>query len=289
MALRYRLNISEWTSFSGTTVRITLILMHAALISVFIFPPTLTDIILFLSFYLATGLGVTIGFHRLLAHRGFECSRYLKWLGAFWGTAALQGGPIWWVSVHRKHHQVSDGEGDPHSPVNDFWYGHIGWMFQRSGLPQYPALAHDLSQDKFLAWLDRGVNSGIPWFLTLVVCFCIGGVSGVVWGAVVRTLFVWHATWSVNSICHKWGSRPHPTQENSGNVWWVGLWALGEGWHNNHHACPRAAIHGFHWWEIDLSGYVIRLLEKLGLVHKMVRANYKQNRVTPIKDILMPK
>lgn len=273
MLLRDRLNNSELTSFSGTTVRITLVLLHIALVAVFIFPPTLTDIVLFLSFYLFTGLGITIGFHRLLAHRGFECSRYLMWLCAFGGTAALQGGPIWWVGVHRRHHQVSDREDDPHSPTKGFWYAHIGWMLQREGLPQYSSLAHDLSQDRFLRWLDRGPNGGLPWLLTLGVCFAVGGVSGIVWGVVVRTVFVWHATWSVNSFCHKVGRRPHRMRENSGNLWWVGLWALGEGWHNNHHAFPRAAVHGIHWWEIDLTGYVLRLLEKLRLIHKMVRAN----------------
>lgn len=217
MALRHRLNISEWTSFSGTTVRITLVIMHAALLLLFFFPPTLTDLILFLALYLTTGLGVTIGFHRLLAHRAFECSRFLSRLGAFAGTAALQGGPIWWVGVHRRHHQGSDRVGDPHSPINDFWYGHMGWMLHRR-LPQYPELASDLSQNRFLAWLDRGVNSAFPWLLTVVVCYCVGGLSGVIWGAVARTVFVWHATLSVNSICHRWGRRPYLTRENSGNV-----------------------------------------------------------------------
>lgn len=273
MTLREKLNNSDLTRFSGTTVRITLAVLHLALVAVVIFPPTLTDIALFLSFYLFTGLGITIGFHRLLAHRGFECSRYLMWLCAFAGTAALQGGPIWWVGVHRRHHQVSDREDDPHSPVKGFWYAHIGWMVQREGLPQHSPLAHDLSQDRFLRWLDRGPNGGLPWLATLAVCFAVGGVSGIVWGAVVRTVFVWHATWSVNSFCHIAGRRPHSNRENSGNLWWVGLWALGEGWHNNHHAFPRAAVHGHRWWEIDLTGYVLRLFEKLGLIHRMVRAN----------------
>ena len=106
----------------------------------------------------------------------------------------------------------------------------------------------------------------LPWAATAAVCFLVGGFSGLVWGAVVRTVFVWHATWSVNSICHKWGSRPHPTQENSGNVWWVGLWALGEGWHNNHHAFPRSARHGLRWYQIDVNWIQIWMLEKAGLL-----------------------
>lgn len=268
-----RLNGSEWTSFSSTTVRITVVLMHLLALSAFFFPPKPIDLVLFLTFYLISGFGVTIGFHRLLAHRGFQCSYFLTGLLAFVGTAALQGGPVWWVGVHRKHHQVGDSEGDPHSPVDSFFHGHIGWMLAKGGLQEYPNLTRDLSANKFLAWLDRGPNSMFPWLITAVVCFVVGGISGVVWGAVLRTVFVWHATWCVNSVCHRWGRRPHDVRENSGNVWWVGLWALGEGWHNNHHAHPRAALHNYHWWQIDLSGYVLRLLEKLSLISKVIRTN----------------
>lgn len=277
MALRSRINIGEWTSFSGTTIRIAIVLMHAALILIFAFPPTRTDLLLFASFYLFTGLGITIGFHRLLAHRSFECPRFLMWLLAFAGTSALQGGPIWWVGVHRKHHQTSDHEGDPHSPIRNLWHAHLGWIFERGCFPHHSELASDLSKDKFLCWLDRGPSGGLPWLLTLGVCFWFGGLSGVVWGTVVRTVVIWHGTWSVNSICHRWGRRPHLTRENSGNVWLVGLWALGEGWHNNHHASPRVAMHGFSWWQVDLSAYVLRLLEKLGLVHNLIRINDRRS------------
>lgn len=246
--------------------------MHAGALSALFFRPNLTDIALFVGFYLATGFGITIGFHRLLTHRGFVCPRPLKWALAFLGTAALQGGPVWWVGVHRRHHQTSDTVDDPHSSLKGLWYGHMGWMFEKEGLPRCPEHSRDLAGDKFLLWLDRGLNSGLPWLSTAAVCYLVGGWSGLVWGAFVRTVFVWHATWCVNSVCHRWGSRPHQTREQSGNVWWVGLWALGEGWHNNHHAHPRAALHTQHWWEIDPSGYVIRLLEKLRLVDKVVRA-----------------
>lgn len=246
--------------------------MHVAALSALFFRPNLTDLSLFILFYLATGFGITIGFHRLLTHRGFVCSRPLTYTLAFLGTAALQGDPVWWVAVHRKHHQTSDMSDDPHSSLNGLWYGHMGWMFAKAGLPQYPELSRDLASDRFLSWLGRGINGGVPWAATAIVCFLIGGWSGLLWGAIVRTVFVWHATWCVNSVCHRWGSRPHQTREQSGNVWWVGLWALGEGWHNNHHAHPRAALHKYHWWEIDPSGYVISLLEKLRLIRKVVRA-----------------
>jgi stearoyl-CoA desaturase (delta-9 desaturase) len=263
---------NRWTSFSSTTVPITVIAIHLAALSALFFRPSLTDLSLFAAFYLATGFGITIGFHRLLTHKGFSCSHLLAWALAFLGTASLQGGPIWWVSVHRRHHQISDLEGDPHTPRESLWHGHMGWMFTKASLPQHPELVRDLSRDSFLRWLDRGINGFLPWLVTAAVCFLVGGLRGVVWGAVVRTVFVWHATWCVNSICHRWGSRPHQTREHSGNVWWVGLWALGEGWHNNHHAHPRAALHKHHWWEIDLSGYVIQALAGLRLVSRVVCA-----------------
>lgn len=159
-------------------------------------------------------------------------------------------------------------------------------MFEKEGLPQHPELVKDLSRDKFFRWLDRGINGGVPWLVTAGICYLAGGISGVIWGAVVRTVFVWHATWCVNSICHLWGSRPHATREQSGNVWWVGLWALGEGWHNHHHAHPRASIHTIHWWEIDPSGYVIRALEKLGLISKVVRAESRLNQTAAGESVV---
>lgn len=263
---------NRWTSFSTTTVPITVISIHVLALSALLFRPSLIDLSLFVAFYLATGFGITIGFHRLLTHQGFRCSRLLMRVLAFLGTASLQGGPIFWVGVHRRHHQTSDLESDPHTPRESLWHGHMGWMLTKANLPQHPELVRDLSRDGFLRWLDRGVNGFLPWAATAVFCFLVGGLSGVIWGAVVRTVFVWHATWCVNSICHRWGSRPHQTREQSGNVWWVGLWALGEGWHNNHHAHPRAALHKHHWWEIDPSGYVIQAMERLRLVSRVVCA-----------------
>jgi stearoyl-CoA desaturase (delta-9 desaturase) len=257
----------NWITISALTI------IHLAGVSAFFFRPSLTDIALFFTFYLLTGFGITIGFHRLLSHRGFECSPWLTRLFAFLGTAALQGGPIWWSGLHRKHHAATDRDGDPHSPVlGTFFHSHMGWMLKRAKLSRHAALARDLAEDPYIAWLDRGINAAAPWLLTVGVCYLVGGWTGVVWGGVVRTIWVWHATWCVNSVCHIWGRRPHPTRDKSGNVWWVGLWALGEGWHNNHHAHPRAAIHTHHWWEIDPSAYVLMALERVGLIRNVVRS-----------------
>lgn len=267
VSVRPRLNWVNITVFS---------LLHLAAFAAFFVRPTWTSLALFVIFYLLTGFGITIGFHRLLAHRGFECSKFLVRLWAFLGTAALQGGPVWWVGLHRKHHAASDRDEDPHSPKDSFFYGHMGWMLVRSSLSRHRILARDLASDRFVNWLDRGMGGFsplLPWLLTMVICFAVDGWAGVIWGGVLRTLWVWHATWCVNSVCHRWGSRPHDTRENSGNVWWVGLWALGEGWHNNHHAHPKAAIHNYHWWEIDPSAYLILGMEKIGLVRKIVQSN----------------
>ncbi len=270
--LWFFLRTNRWTSFTSETVRPMLILIHAlALCAVFV-RPTWKDLALFISLYLATGFGITVGFHRLLTHKGFDSPGWITALLAFLGTASMQGGPLWWVSVHRKHHQQSDRDADPHSPQYGFIHGHMGWMFKKGGLESYPKLVRDLATNKFLVLLDSGPFSVVPWLTTIIACYLIDGFRGIVWGVGVRTVFVWHATWCVNSVCHRLGSKPHKLRDNSGNVWWVGLWALGEGWHNNHHAHPRAAIHEFHWWEVDLSAYFLRILESVGLIRNVVRA-----------------
>lgn len=240
--------------------------MHTAGLSAFFVPLTLTSLSLLVVLYVVTALGVTLGFHRLLAHRSFECPRWLKRVLALLGTASLQGGPVWWVRNHRLHHQTSDHDGDPHSPRERLWHGHTGWMLHHTPMLGQAKLTSDLTKDGFILWLDRGINAAVPWLAFGVLCLLVAGLSGLVWGGVVRTLLLWHATWAVNSVCHRWGSHPYKTTDLSGNVWWVGLLALGEGWHNNHHAAPASAFHGVRWWEFDVTGYIIRLLRRAGLV-----------------------
>jgi stearoyl-CoA desaturase (delta-9 desaturase) len=237
--------------------------------------PRLIDLGLFLSLYLLTCLGVGIGYHRLLTHRGFKCSIWLRRVLTWLGAAALQGGPARWVSTHRRHHQTADHEGDPHSPVSSFFHGHIGWIMRwdaRDDEDQRPVVPDVSGNDPWMRVLDRGILFMLPWALTFLLCFVIAGWRGVLWGTVIRTLSLWHVTWFVNSICHRWGRRPNLTRDGSRNVWWIGLLSLGEGWHNNHHARPSAALHGWRWYEIDISGYVIRLLARFGLVWKVVGA-----------------
>jgi stearoyl-CoA desaturase (delta-9 desaturase) len=211
---------------------------------------------------------------RLLTHRGFVCPRWMRRLLALMGCAALQGGPAWWVSVHRRHHRAADRDGDPHSPLEGFFHGHVGWIMRRDerDAADPRQLVPDVSgDDPWMRVMDRGRLFILPWLLSGFFCFALAGWRGVLWGTIIRTLVLWHVTWSVNSVCHRWGRRPNETRDESRNVWWVGLLSLGEGWHNNHHARPAAAVHGWRWYQIDVSGYVIRLMARLRLIRQVVR------------------
>ena len=236
--------------------------------------PRAIDVALFLGLYLVTCLGIGVGYHRLLTHRGFVCPRWMRRAVSWMGCAALQGGPSRWVSMHRRHHRTADREGDPHSPLAGFFHGHVGWVMRwdEQDAADHQKLVPDVSGgDPLMRVMDKGLLFMLPWALTGVFCFAVAGWRGVLWGTFIRTLALWHVTWCVNSICHRWGRRPNKTRDESGNVWWVGLLSLGEGWHNNHHARPAAALHGWRWYEIDVSGYVIRLLARLRIVRQVVR------------------
>jgi stearoyl-CoA desaturase (delta-9 desaturase) len=237
--------------------------------------PRAVDLALFFGLYLVTCLGIGIGYHRLLTHKGFVCRGWLRRLLAWMGCAALQGGPARWVWMHRRHHRTADRDGDPHSPLEGFFHGHVGWVMRwdEQDAADHHKLVPDVSgEDRWMRVLDRGHLFMMPWVMTGVFCYAVAGWRGVLWGTLVRTLALWHVTWCVNSICHRWGRRPNKTRDESGNVWWVGLLSLGEGWHNNHHARPSSAMHGWRWYEIDVSGYVIRLMARVGLIRQVVRA-----------------
>lgn len=236
-------------------------------------------------------LGITVGYHRLLTHRGFECPKWLEHFFALLGICTLQDSPARWVAIHRMHHQHSDHQPDPHSPLSTFLWGHIGWVIYRHrGLDttsHYERYVRDLLRDPFYLRLERYQG----WFFVYVmhalfICM-MGGIYGywlggfneavryfcswMVWGIAARTVFVWHGTWSVNSVAHVLGYRNYETRDNSRNHWLVALLTHGEGWHNNHHAQPRSARHGHRWWEFDMSWWVILFLEKLGLARDVVR------------------
>lgn len=245
--------------------------------------------------YVFGTLGINLCYHRLLTHRGFACPRWLEHFFAVLGVCCLQDTPARWVAVHRLHHQYSDEEPDPHSPLVTFLWGHMGWLFvenqQVNNVMTYDRYARDVLKDPFYFAFERNllwvwVNL-VQWMLFAGVGFAIGSIGGtwrdgvqfglslLVWGVFVRTVAVWHITWSVNSATHIWGYRNYETDENSRNNWIVALISNGEGWHNNHHADQRSAAHGHRWWEFDVTYITIWLLEKIGLARDVVQPNQK--------------
>lgn len=228
------------------------------------------DVALLVGLYLPISMGITIGFHRYLTHRGFRTNPVVKATLLILGSMAIEGSAVSWVANHRKHHALSDREGDPHSPVDGFFHAHIGWLFKGQDADQR-TYARDLLDDPLVMWISRLFPL---WaLLTLAIPFAIGGWQGLLWGGLVRIFLTHHVTWSVNSVCHTFGSRPFRAPDQSRNQWLVGLLALGEGWHNNHHAFPRSALHGLHWWQFDLSGLTIRLLERMRLAWNVHRVS----------------
>ena len=227
-----------------------------------------SDIVLLVTMYSLTALGVTIGYHRMLTHRSFQPHPVVKLLLLVLGSMALEGSTITWAATHLKHHAQADREGDPHSPLEGFFHAHIGWMFSDDTADPHTYCRH-LLQDRMIVFVSR---TFLLWsVLSLVIPFALGGWTGLLWGGLVRIFLTHHVTWSVNSVCHTFGRRAFKTNDQSRNEWVVGLLAFGEGWHNNHHAFPRSAFHGLRWWQFDLSGYVIRGLEWIGLAHDVYR------------------
>ncbi len=219
-------------------------------------------------FWATGGLGITLGWHRLLTHRSFQVPRVLEYFFAFCGALACEGGVIEWVGLHRNHHMHSDHELDQHNSRCGFWWSHMGWML--SEIPakaEIERLTKDINQDPVYRFLD-------DYFILVQVAFglvlyALGGWSWVIWGIFVRLVAVYHVTWFVNSATHKFGYRTFESDDYSTNCWWVALLAFGEGWHNNHHAYPHSARHGLQWWEFDLTWQTIRLLQGLGLATKI--------------------
>ncbi len=240
--------------------------------------------------YIFGVLGINVGFHRLITHRGFSCPLWLEHIFAILGTCCLQFSPAYWAAIHRRHHHFADGEQDPHSPLKSFFWGHFGWLLVRAEdmkpAPMTDRYARDVLRDPLYAWLERRKNWITLTFLSWVAFFVGGfladlamgaatadavqfGLSCFVWGGPLRTVVVWHTTWSVNSVTHLWGYRNYETPDDSRNNVIIGILAGGEGWHNNHHADPTSAQHGHKWWELDLAWRVIRVLMLLGLATKV--------------------
>jgi stearoyl-CoA desaturase (delta-9 desaturase) len=236
--------------------------------------------------YIITGLGVTVGYHRMLTHKAFQSSKPVEYLWAILGSMAVQGPAIAWVADHRKHHAHTDEEGDPHSPhvgqgsgLKGLWFAHVGWLTKTQGSAEFRKYAPDLCEDKGMRWISRnflafvGLSLLIPFALGFVLhgFSLTGGLWVLLWAGFVRMFFLHHATWSINSVCHFFGRRRFDVEDRSTNVAWLAIPTFGESWHHNHHAFPRSARQGLGRWEIDISAMVIWTMERLGLVTNVVR------------------
>jgi stearoyl-CoA desaturase (delta-9 desaturase) len=217
-----------------------------------------------LSFY-ARMFGITAAYHRYFSHKAYRTSRAFQLVLACLGASATQKGPLWWAGTHRHHHRFSDEVNDVHSPLRrGFWYAHAGWWLGTEHEEADEKNIADFAAYPELRWLDRWHFA--PAFAWMVACFAIGGVDGLLWGYVVPTCFLFHATFTINSLAHVWGSRRFATTDTSRNNFLLALLTMGEGWHNNHHHYQASARNGFYWWEVDASCYILKALEKVGLV-----------------------
>jgi stearoyl-CoA desaturase (delta-9 desaturase) len=243
------------------------------------------DLAILAVMYLATAMGVTVGFHRLLTHRSFRVDPWLERTFAGLGQLSVQGSVLDWVADHRKHHAHTDVEGDPHSPhvghgsgLRGLWHAHTGWLMETQGQADWKKYARDLYEDPKMKAIGRRfplyvlASLLIPTVLGFVLHGFTwqGALRGYIWGGLVRIFLVHHITWSVNSVCHYFGSRRFDIEDKSTNVAWLAIPSLGESWHHNHHAFPRSARHGLKPWEIDVSALVIGGLAKVGLAHDVV-------------------
>jgi stearoyl-CoA desaturase (delta-9 desaturase) len=238
--------------------------------------------------WVSGSLGIGMGYHRLLTHRGYKTPKWVEYFLTLCGTLALEGGPIFWVATHRIHHQLTDVPGDPHSPIDGKWWSHMGWILSgRSMHHDTTTLAHyvpDLAKDRFHVWITK--YHYIPLTVLGLILLAIGGWKWVLWGIFLRVVVGLHSTWAVNSATHMWGSRRFATKDLSTNNWLVAMFTFGEGWHNNHHAHPTSARHGLRWYELDLNWYGIWILKKLGLAKEIRIA--KADQALPSAPLITP-
>ena len=259
---------------------------------------TWSGLVVFGVLYVVTGLGITLGYHRLLTHRSFHTNKVVEYLLTMCGLLANQDGPLTWVGTHRRHHTHSDEPDDPHSPEHGFWWSHVGW-WMRPVPHEWDRTffnVKDLARDPVHRFFER-----FHWVFPVVLAVLLyglgelwsgSGLSWVLWGVAARTVFVYHSTWLVNSAAHKWGYQQFDTGDRSRNLWWVALVTFGEGWHNNHHAHQRSAAHGLRWWEVDITYLTIRGMAWLGLardIHVPPKPNAKPGSRKSVWRILWPK
>ena len=260
----------EQTHMNRFTAAILALFHTGAIAALFVFSWRNLAVAVFL-YWMATGLGISMGYHRLHTHRSYKVGRALEYFFAVCGALTLEGGPIFWVAVHRIHHQKSDQPGDPHSPRDGTWWAHMGWILfgetHHNNTKLMSKYAPDLAKHRFYVWLND--YHWLPIVLLAALLFALGGLPLVLWGVCLRVVIGLHATWLINSATHMWGTQRFATGDDSRNNWWIALITFGEGWHNNHHAHPSSARHGLAWYELDHSWILINILKRLGVVKSM--------------------
>jgi fatty-acid desaturase len=245
---------------------------------------SISGVVVAMFLLIATGLGVTVGLHRLLAHRSFSTYGWLERTLATLGALAFQGGVVDWVAIHRLHHAHTDSDGDPHTPKDSFWRGYFLWLFRYDPRVADGSLkaryVKDLCKDPYMTFLEDW-SIGLQ-VLLFVVLYLVGefvghnlGLSWAVYGVFVRVAALQQIAWLVNSVSHKWGYRTFATRDQSVNCWWLAYPALGEAWHNNHHAFPKSARFGLRWYELDLGFVAIRLLQSLYLAWDVIAPTWQ--------------
>jgi len=244
---------------------IPFVLVHVVALFALVVEFSWWNVLLCVALYWVRMFGVTAGYHRFFAHRSYKAGRAFQFFLALLGTTAVQKGVLWWAGHHRHHHKVSDEKDDLHSPIQSgFWHSHVGWVLSPAHDAAPLEKIADFARFPELRWLDR--NHLVPPLVLAVVLLLLGGLPALMWGFFVSTVVLWHGTFTINSLSHVFGSRRFPTTDTSRNNFFLALLTMGEGWHNNHHHYQSSCRQGFYWWEIDLSFYVIKLCERVGLV-----------------------
>jgi fatty-acid desaturase len=273
---------------------VVMVALHLGALAAFFFFTWQRLTVMLALYIVAVNIGIGMCYHRLLTHRGYRVPKWLEYSMTVCATLALEGGPMFWVSTHRVHHQHSDREGDPHTPRDGGWWAHVGWLLWGHALHAQTELlsrySPDLLRDRFHVWISK--YHWIPLAASGALLFGLGWLTGgarnavgmLLWGGFLRVTLGLHATWLVNSASHLWGYRRFETRDDSRNNWWVALFSGGEGWHNNHHAHPVAARHGLAWWEIDPNYWGIWMLSKLGLATRIKLAQFDRRSPKPAVD-----
>lgn len=258
-------------SFGQVFNRVGITLIHVGTVYAFWRGADFGLVAMAVGFYFVRMFAVTGVYHRYFSHRTYKTSRTFQFLLALLGTSATQKGPLWWASAHRRHHKYSDTELDIHSPKQrGFWYSHMGWWLGREHEETDVSQVRDLTKFPELVFLDKWHVLGV--FACMGVAAAMRGFDGFLWGYVVSTCFLMHGTFTINSLAHVYGSRRYETTDTSRNNFWLALITMGEGWHNNHHHYMNSANQGFYWWEIDMSYYILKGLEKVGLIWDVRKA-----------------